>query len=80
MITIPMQLFDIPGFSGLRKHVDSASTCREAGHGPWLLAFFWRAFAGFLELMGKVTFGYWLLDCLLQFIFSVERQGGRSWA
>ncbi|CAJ1363774.1 unnamed protein product, partial [Effrenium voratum] len=45
MITIPMQLFDIPGFSG------------------------------FLELMGKVTFGYWLLDCLLQFIFSVERQG-----
>lgn len=34
--------------------------------------------AGFLELMSQITFYYWVCDLFLNFIFSYERQGGRS--
>ncbi|CAE7364080.1 eag [Symbiodinium natans] len=45
LVTIPMTLFDIPGFSG------------------------------FLDLMGKITFGYFFADTFLHFIFAVDVKG-----
>ncbi|CAE7650877.1 KCNH2 [Symbiodinium microadriaticum] len=45
LVTIPMTMFDIPGFSD------------------------------FLDLMGRVTFGYFLMDVFLHFIFAVDIKG-----
>ncbi|CAE7399988.1 HCN2, partial [Symbiodinium pilosum] len=45
LVTIPMAMFDIPGFSD------------------------------FLDIMGRITFGYFLLDVFLQFIFAVDEKG-----
>lgn len=45
LVTIPMTMFDIPGFSD------------------------------FLDLMGRITFGYFLLDVFLHFIFAVDIKG-----